>query len=138
MQQVKNRFAIEIEDVEFIPLQTADTMHPNLYPRFTLGWQMVAFVRVALEAFQLYPCDVFVDTVGVGCSYAALKILFGCKIVSYTHYPMISSDMLKQIGSGSSFNNAEAIENSWLYRSIKRLYYHVLMFTYRFCGRFAD
>jgi alpha-1,2-mannosyltransferase len=48
-----------------------------------------------------HPCDVFVDTIGVAIAYAAVKILFGCRIASYTHYPMISTDMLNQIGAGA-------------------------------------
>jgi len=43
-----------------------------------------------------YPCDVFVDTVGVGFAYPLVKMLFGVKVVSYTHYPTISHDMLEQ------------------------------------------
>jgi alpha-1,2-mannosyltransferase len=113
-------------------------MHAANYPSFTLLWQMFAYTMVTNEAMQTYPCDVFIDTLGVACAYAWVKLVYGVKIVSYTHYPMISTDMLRQIGAGAQFNNSEAIERSGTYRSIKRMYYHVLMFTYRFCGRFAD
>lgn len=74
----------------------------------------------------------------MACSYFLLKTFFGCRIASYTHYPMISSDMMGQIGQGAQFNNSEAIERSLLYRNVKRVYYWLLMGTYRFCGRFAD
>jgi len=45
---------------------------------------------------SVFPCDVFIDTVGVGFAYPIVKILFGVKVASYTHYPAISYDMLKQ------------------------------------------
>jgi alpha-1,2-mannosyltransferase len=48
------------------------------------------------EALTAFPCDVFVDTVGVGFAYPMIKLVFGVKVVSYTHYPTISTDMLKQ------------------------------------------
>jgi len=124
--------------VDFIKLKHSETMHAVNYPSFTLFWQMIAFTRVSLEAVFACPCDVFVDTLGVACAYAAVKILFGCRIASYTHYPMISTDMLNQIGSGAQFNNSEAIERSSLFKTVKRVYYHLLMFTYKICGRFAD
>jgi len=44
---------------------------------------------------SVFPCDVFIDTVGVGFAYPIVKILFGVKVASYTHYPAISYDMLK-------------------------------------------
>ena len=47
------------------------------------------------EALTAFPCDVFVDTVGVGFAYPMIKLVFGVKVVSYTHYPTISTDMLK-------------------------------------------
>lgn len=138
LRQVRSRFSIECEEVDFVQLHSSETMHAHNYPSFTLLWQMIAYTRVSVEAVWAYPCDVFVDTLGVACAYAAVKLLFGCKIVSYTHYPMISTDMLKQIGQGAQFNNSEQVERSRLYRNVKRAYYHLLMFTYKFCGRFAD
>jgi alpha-1,2-mannosyltransferase len=138
LRQVRNRFSIECDEVEFIQLKTSETMHAQNYPSFTLLWQMIAYTRVCFEALQAYPCDVFIDTIGVACAYAAIKLYYSPKIVSYTHYPMISTDMLKQIGQGAQFNNSEQVERSWFYRNVKRVYYHFLMFTYKFCGRYAD
>lgn len=74
-------------------------MNAEKYPTFTLLWQLIAYNKVCIEALSTVPCDVFIDTIGVGFAYPLVKILFGCKIVSYTHYPTISSDMLKQVGT---------------------------------------
>jgi len=82
-------------------------MHATNYPSFTLLWQMIAYNCVCFEALCAYPCDVFIDTIGVACAYPLVKLLLNCKVVSYTHYPMISTDMLKQIGQGAQFNNSE-------------------------------
>ena len=66
------------------------------YPTFTLLWQLIAYWRVVYEALTLQPTDIFIDTIGVGFAYPLVKVFFGVKVVSYTHYPTISSDMLKQ------------------------------------------
>lgn len=75
----------------------------------------------------------FIDTVGVGFAYPAIKVLFGVKVVSYTHYPTISSDMLKQTES-KSFNNKQ----SGLFAKGKKVYYYILIQLYKICGKFAD
>lgn len=105
------------------------------YPSFTLLWQMLAYNEVCVEALTLRPCDVFVDTVGVGFAYPLVKLLFGCQVVSYTHYPTISSDMLKQIDV-AQFNNKHSA--SAVRRALKKVYYKGLMVLYAWCGVFAD
>jgi len=72
----------------------AAVLDPINYPNFTLFFQAIGFIRVCFHSFNLMPCDIFVDTMGVAFGYPALKLLFGCKIYSYTHYPFVSNDML--------------------------------------------
>lgn len=62
-----------------------------------------------------------------------IKILFGVKIVSYTHYPTISQDMLKQTEQ-SQFNNKQ----TGIFSKLKRIYYQVLIILYTICGKFGD
>lgn len=82
--------------MHFEKLVTHKYMDPSLYPRFTMFFQILAYQKTCFEAMNAYPCDVFVDTVGVGFAYPLVKMLFGVKVVSYTHYPTISHDMLEQ------------------------------------------
>lgn len=82
-------------------------MNPSLYPSFTILWQLIASNEACIEAVALQPCDLFIDTVGVGFAYPVLKLFFGCDILSYTHYPTISSDMLAQVDK-NQFNNKYA------------------------------
>jgi len=39
---------------------------------------------------------------GVGFGYPFVRVLGGVKIYSYTHYPIVSDDMLSVVQSGSS------------------------------------
>lgn len=40
------------------------------------------------------PCEVFVDTMGVGFAYPFVKLFFHCKIFAYTHYPIVTNDLV--------------------------------------------
>lgn len=94
---VKQRFniAADPEKVHFVKLETHGWMAPHHYPSFTMLRQLIAFIRTCYEAMTVFPCDVFIDTVGVGFAFPVVKVLFGVKVLSYTHYPTISTDMLK-------------------------------------------
>ena len=61
---------------------------------------MMASLRVVLEALQACPCDIFIETMGVGFTYPLVKLLFGPLIVPYVHYPLLSSDMINVAASG--------------------------------------
>jgi alpha-1,2-mannosyltransferase len=80
-----------------LDLKLANSLEPSNYPRFTLIFQALASIRVTILALSQAPCDVLVDTMGVGYSYPFLKLMYGVKIYSYTHYPIVSSDMLNDV-----------------------------------------
>ena len=111
LQKVKDRFGIKIDvkknNLEFIQLHKHQKMDGGNYPRFTLVMQTLAYNEVCAEALNQTPCDLFIDTVGVGFAYPIVKIIYGRRIMSYTHYPTISSDMLKQVDV-KQFNNKVA------------------------------
>lgn len=72
-------------------------LNPKNYPSFTMLWQAIAYIKVVFHAVSEAPCDVFVDTMGVGFSFPFLKLFYGLKIYSYTHYPFISRDMIETV-----------------------------------------
>lgn len=140
---MRQRFGIEIDDtnLHFVNLdqQLADSLDPKHYPTFTLFWQAVAFIRVSLHATSLQPCDVFIDTMGVGFGYPFVQLLFGIRVYSYTHYPIVSEDMVKTVASKEvQFNNNRSISESPLKMSVKQYYYRLLIQFYKTCGFFAD
>ena len=53
------------------------------------------FASVVEDGVASGDCDIFIDTHGVGFVYPMVKYLFGAKVLSYTHYPTIGSDMIK-------------------------------------------
>jgi alpha-1,2-mannosyltransferase len=40
---------------------------------------------------------VWIDTTGAAFTYLPARILFGCQVVAYVHYPTISTDMLRRV-----------------------------------------
>ena len=60
---------------------------------------------------------------GVGFGYPFVKVLFGVKIYSYTHYPIVSLDRVDNNTKGSK---------------AKQIYYHILIMFYKLCGLFAN
>jgi alpha-1,2-mannosyltransferase len=72
---------------------------------------------------------------GIGYAYPFVKLFFGPKLYSYTHYPLVSYDMMRDVIAGKSqFNNREDIASSKFKSTIKKLYYVLLTYLYSFCG----
>lgn len=85
---------------------------------------------------MLCPCDIFIDTMGVGYAYPFVKLFFGVKVYSYTHYPLVSYDMMRDVVSGKAqFNNSQEIAKSKLMSEVKKVYYVFLTYLYSICGR---
>lgn len=102
---MKDRFGLNILSVNlsFVHLPSkGKSLKPDLYPSLTMLWQAFASVRVCFEALMICPCDVFIDTMGVGYAYPLVKLFFGPQIYSYTHYPLVQYDMMRDVINGVS------------------------------------
>lgn len=68
---------------------------------------------VGLEAISKFVPDVFCDTTGHAFTYPVVKLLTGSKVLSYTHFPTISTDMLQRVREQRvQYNNDAFISNS--------------------------
>ena len=101
--KVIDRFGIDLDktNVDFVQLDVAaaKSLEPSNYPVMTVVLQALAFIKVSIHAVGIQPCDVFVDSMGVGFGYPFVKLMFGTKIYSYTHYPTLSTDMVNDVKS---------------------------------------
>ncbi|TYZ57512.1 hypothetical protein PybrP1_004355 [[Pythium] brassicae (nom. inval.)] len=129
--------------VRLVPLANRDVLDPARYPRFTLFWQSVAHVRLALSAFAtseklgLYP-RVWVDTTGCAFSYLVASVRFGCTVVAYVHYPMISTDMIAKVQTrAADYNNDAAVAASPARSLAKFVYYRLFAAAYTVVGRYC-
>ena len=93
-EKVKARFGISIDadNCEFVALdqELATSLDPSNYPSLTHLWQALASIKVCSHAVSLQPCDIFVDTMGVGFAYPIINLMYGISIYSYTHYPIVN------------------------------------------------
>lgn len=104
-KKVQERFGTDVTSngLYFIRLdeKLANGLDPKNYPSLTLVWQALASIRVCIHSQFKMPCDIFVDTMGVGYAYPFLKLLFPCKVYAYVHYPIVSMDMVNVVASGT-------------------------------------
>lgn len=68
--------------------------------------------------------DIYIDTMGYAFTYPLFKYIGGCRVGSYTHYPTISSDMLKYVYKRViAHNNRRIIARNPFFSGAKFLYY---------------
>lgn len=86
-------------------------------------FQSLASVLVAIDGLRQFVPDIFFDTTGLAFTYPAVKLLTGATVLSYTHYPTISTDMLQRVREKrSTYNNDAFISNSTTISTLKLLY----------------
>lgn len=130
------QFGVELSSVpKVVRLRKRSWVEPKIYPHFTLLGQSLGSVFLGLEALTKFTPVIFFDTCGYAFTYPVARA-FGCKVVCYTHYPTISSDMYERVlGRTSAFNNDIVIARSQLLSLFKAMYYLVMTFLYGLVGR---
>jgi hypothetical protein len=74
-----------------LPLPLLSSTHQeSRYPYLTMLFQLLAMVYLGYVSLHHYVPDIFIDTVGVPFMYPLVK-LFGCHVITYVHYPLLSS-----------------------------------------------
>ena len=129
LEKVRQRFGIHLQhDIKFVRLRSTFLLEAWMYPRFTLIGQSIGSMFVGLEAVLKYPSHVWVDTLGQAFTYPVVRLLClsAAKIITYTHYPTISTDMLNKVKSRTAdYNNQGVIARSQVLTNVKLLYYKV-------------
>ncbi|CAJ1035634.1 alpha-1,2-mannosyltransferase, putative [Leishmania guyanensis] len=141
---IESQFSIRLlRPVRFIYMRPALTrwLSGDAYPRLTLLLQTFCggaalFYEVAV-ANAVTP--IVVETVGVPFVYPLLRLLAGCTVISYTHYPIISSAMTQRVRSGEvSHTNSVTMAQYRLLRCAKVVYYEMFTLLYRCMGFFPN
>ncbi|KAK8824795.1 hypothetical protein WA538_005462 [Blastocystis sp. DL] len=125
--------------LEIIHLSTRTWLEASHYPHFTMLFQSLASMLVVIDGLRQFVPDIFFDTTGLAFTYPVVKLLTGATVLSYTHYPTISTDMLQRVREKrSTYNNDAFISNSTTISTLKLLYYHAFSVLYGLVGRCAD
>ncbi|KAJ1769270.1 asparagine-linked glycosylation protein [Coemansia sp. RSA 1813] len=141
LHNVRSKFglAIKPETVYVVELSRRWWID-HKFRRLTLLMQSFGSVWLAAQAIHRFCPDIFIDTVGFAFTYPLIRLITArIPIVSYTHYPSISSDMQNAVSSREAgFNNDSAIAGSASLTALKSVYYGVFGRLYAFAGSFAS
>ena len=140
LRKVRERFGINLQsDVKFFYLFRRGWVEANRWPRFTLLGQSIGSIILGFEALLKFAPHVYIDTMGYAFTMPLFRWLGGCRTASYVHYPIVSSDMLKQVtGQVGAFNNARWISRSRFLTKLKIYYYRLFAKIYGFMGRRSE
>ncbi|KAJ4458864.1 putative glycosyl transferase [Paratrimastix pyriformis] len=125
---------------KFLPLRTCFLVEPHWYIRPTLVLQSACAMFPAFEALLRYPLPHHViDTVGASFSYPVFRLMGGCRVSCYTHYPVISTPMIGRVRRGEvMYNNQGLVARNPVLSTVKLLYYRVFSWMYFLVGRSAS
>uniref|UniRef100_A0A182Q1T1 GDP-Man:Man(3)GlcNAc(2)-PP-Dol alpha-1,2-mannosyltransferase n=1 Tax=Anopheles farauti TaxID=69004 RepID=A0A182Q1T1_9DIPT len=130
---------LETDRITFVYLNKRCWVEASRYPHFTLLGQSIGSIVMAFEALLKLQPDVFIDTMGYAFTYPVFAYFGGCKIGCYTHYPTISTDMLRRVQSQTqSFNNRGYVAKNPFATWLKIVYYRLFSRLYGWVGRCAD
>ncbi|KAL5703070.1 GDP-Man:Man3GlcNAc2-PP-dolichol alpha-1,2-mannosyltransferase [Ranunculus cassubicifolius] len=135
LRRAVDRFGVKLlHKPKVIHLCKRKWIEESTYPRFTMIGQSFGSVYLAWEALSRFTPLFYFDTSGYAFTYPLAR-MFGCKVICYTHYPTISSDMVSRVwGRSSMYNNDALIAKSiWLSRC-KVIYYIIFTWMYGFVG----
>lgn len=128
LQNAKNVFniAVDVSNIDFVFLVKRSWVEAERYPRFTLLGQSFGSIVLGIEALLKYQPDVFIDTMGYAFTYPIFHYFGQCKIASYTHYPIVSTDMLEQVQLRvPAHNNRGFVARNPLLTVLKVVYYRL-------------
>ncbi|KAK8793864.1 hypothetical protein WA171_002994 [Blastocystis sp. BT1] len=125
--------------LEIVHLSSRKWLEASNYPHFTMLLQSLASMVVVIDGLKQFVPDIFFDTTGLAFTYPIVKMLTGATVLSYTHYPTISTDMLQRVREKrTTYNNDAFVSNSTTVSTLKLIYYKLFSAVYGVVGRSAD
>ena len=96
-------------------------------------------MKLAWHALSVVCPHVFIDTTGCAFTFFVAKILAGCKVGTYVHYPTISTDMLSLVWKRRpTYNNDSQIATNPISTYVKLVYYTIFAICYGIVGSLSD
>ncbi|XP_059664736.1 GDP-Man:Man(3)GlcNAc(2)-PP-Dol alpha-1,2-mannosyltransferase-like isoform X2 [Cornus florida] len=115
MARALNRFGVKLVcPPKVVHLYNRKWIEETTYPRFTMIGQSFGSVYLSWEALCKFTPHYYFDTSGYAFTYP-VALIFGCKVICYTHYPTISLDMLSRVRGRSSMYNNDALISQRMY-----------------------
>lgn len=141
LNKVQNQFNVKVdhEKINFVRLTTQKAIEAETYPYFTLLLQSLGTMVLGMEAFMKFNPDIYMDTMGCAFTYPIFRYLAQCPVGCYTHYPVITSTMMRRVKHRiTTYNNRSVIARNPILTWCKLLYYKIFGWLYGVAGRCAD
>ncbi len=159
LAKTQSRFGISLpHTIEFVSLSRRAWVESSRYPVLTMLGQALGAVVLGFDALLAKSNDVppfMFDSMGFAFAYPVFVLFGSCKVLSYTHYPVISTDMLEKvsfffsllllltrmaqvIARRPSHNNSAVISNSAALSFAKSSYYRLFARLYGWTGRWSS
>jgi len=141
LKHVRERFSITIPtalSLHFVHLHE-EKHFLQKSKRFTMMAESLGTMKLAWCALSAVTPHVFFDTTGCAFTFFVARILAGCKVGAYVHYPTISTDMLSLVWKRRpTYNNDAQVAANPIITSAKLIYYVVFAFLYGLVGSLAN
>lgn len=119
-------FAFDEENIDFVYLKKRHWVEAQCYPYFTLLGQSLGSMALGIEALIKYQPDVYIDTMGYAFTMPIFRYIGNCKVGCYTHYPIISTEMLRRVKNRVlSHNNRSYVTKNPILTGMKLIYYRL-------------
>lgn len=135
LRNVRYRFdiSVDVKRVRFVFLHRRYLVDAKTWPRFTLLGQAVGSVVLAFEALWSFVPDVWCDTMGYPFGFPVVKHTARLPIVAYTHYPVVSTDMLEKLQL-----EIKSKASLCILLRLKYVYWKLFMKCYQLAGKSID
>lgn len=146
LENVKNHFQIDFTSndclrIKFIYIRSRFLLEAKYYRVCTMLFQSIASIFVGLECLYRTIPDIYIDTTGFPFINPFVYLIsFGYSyVISYVHYPVISSEMLQVVHEQRpSFNNNNIITTNKKLSKLKLYYYQIFAQCYAYVGNFSS
>ena len=137
----RERFGIDVSPslpITFVHIDEAKRK-TETSRRLSMIAESAGTVRMAWAALTQFTPDVYIDTTGCAFTFLVAKVLAGCKVGAYVHYPTISTDMLNLVWTRRPmYNNNAQVASSSIRTYIKLIYYTIFAMCYGAVGSLSD
>eukprot|EP00985_Skeletonema_marinoi_P022178 scaffold14012_cov141-Skeletonema_marinoi.AAC.2 len=141
LTHVRERFSITIPkslSLHFVHLHEEKHLLQKS-KRLTMMAESLGTMKLAWCALSAVTPHVFFDTTGCAFTFFVARLLAGCKVGAYVHYPTISTDMLSLVWKRRpTYNNDAKVAANPIVTCAKLIYYVIFAFLYGLVGSLAN
>lgn len=140
VRKAEEKFLINMDSprVVFIYLRRfSNLIDSNYWKHFTMIGQLLGTFLLTLEAMNELTPDVWIDTMGLPCSYLPVHMILKIPILAYIHYPIIQKEMFNKL-KFNSIRQVKVSSTTDLLQIGKLVYWSVLYYFYTYLGSMVD